>query len=260
MKKTIVILLFTVSFLMLFLSSCDTSTFDTANESGYSLEYELNKDGVSYAVTENDYDSYFNQPTEVVIPDTYNGLPVTQIGENAFSSQGKIEKIVLPEGITSIGAGAFKSCSALKEINLSQNLETIYEEAFRNCYSLDISLHFENKIYIGDMAFSDCSKIKSVYFGDARIDYRAFEDCKSLTKLTLKSGSIHERAFSFAALEEVNLGKGVYFLGTYCFVGCEDLYYINYDGTSKEWWEIETETFWSSGENYTIRFSDGTSF
>lgn len=53
--------------------------------------------------------------TEVVVPSSYMGLPVTKIDENAFSSKTTILKVVVPESVTVIAQYAFKGCSKLTE-------------------------------------------------------------------------------------------------------------------------------------------------
>ncbi len=63
--------------------------------------------------------------TEVIIPDEINGLPVTIIGDSAFS-KCSIEDIVIPENITYIGYNAFYSCYPLNSITFeSRNCKIV---------------------------------------------------------------------------------------------------------------------------------------
>lgn len=57
-----------------------------------------------------------SQVTEIVVPDTYNSLPVTGIDANAFEGNTNIKTVVLPETIVSVGANAFNGCTALESV------------------------------------------------------------------------------------------------------------------------------------------------
>ena len=66
--------------------------------------------------------------TDLVIPASVYGIPVTAIGDNAFSGE-KLDSVSLPESIKSIGVRAF-SQNRLTEIELPSQLETIGASAF----------------------------------------------------------------------------------------------------------------------------------
>lgn len=76
---------------------------DTSKEEdfGFSSVYE---DGEfkSYEVS-----SYKGTASNVIIPSTYNGKPVTGIGWNAFKNNTSIKKVIIPNGVTEIGMYAF---------------------------------------------------------------------------------------------------------------------------------------------------------
>lgn len=55
-----------------------------------------------------------SQATEIVIPDTYNGLPVIGIDANAFSGNTNITRVILTASIVSVGDHAFSGCTALE--------------------------------------------------------------------------------------------------------------------------------------------------
>ena len=50
---------------------------------------------------------------DIIIPDTYKGLPVTSIGDNAFQYCDSLTSVVIPDSVTSIGDYAFYICSKL---------------------------------------------------------------------------------------------------------------------------------------------------
>ena len=51
---------------------------------------------------------------EVVVPATYDGLPVLKIGDKAFNDCANVTKIILPDSLKEIGENAFKNCTALQ--------------------------------------------------------------------------------------------------------------------------------------------------
>ena len=95
------------------------------------FEFTLARDGTYYilsgigTVTDED----------IVIPSTYNGLPVMEIGNSAFSEYQFIRSVVIPEGVTRIWDG-FSGCTKLEAVTLPTTLELIGPNAFANCSSL----------------------------------------------------------------------------------------------------------------------------
>ena len=78
------------------------------------LKYTLLADDI-YEVT-----GYDGTATEINIPSTYNGKPVTSIGDNAFMGCMSLTSIEIPSSVTSIGDNAFSDCCRLVEVyNLS---------------------------------------------------------------------------------------------------------------------------------------------
>jgi hypothetical protein len=59
---------------------------------------------------------YLGTATEVIIPDTLNGSPVTGIGDYAFAYCTNVTRITVPDSVTCIGIEAFASCTQLIEI------------------------------------------------------------------------------------------------------------------------------------------------
>lgn len=57
--------------------------------------------------------------SEVVIPDTLAGLPVTAVAAGAFAENSVVEKITFGVNVSSVGLEAFKNCSALRGIYIT---------------------------------------------------------------------------------------------------------------------------------------------
>ncbi len=90
-----------------------TQTEVTDTEDGEQIEglrFELNANGDGYTV-------YGNGATgDVVIPSTYNGLPVTAIGYGAFEGCSGITSITIPDTVVKIGDGSFRGCTGLESV------------------------------------------------------------------------------------------------------------------------------------------------
>ena len=85
---------------------------DTNYKPTEGLQYTLNSDGQSYSCDGIGTATDMN----IVIAKEYNGLPVTTVGDEAFSGCSGLISITIPDGVISIGDYAFYFCSGLKTI------------------------------------------------------------------------------------------------------------------------------------------------
>lgn len=72
----------------------------------------------------------------VIVPQEYNGLPVTQIADAAFQSCTKLQKVILPLSIESIGMNAFINCGKLEKVVIPPKVKSIGNNAFGMCVTL----------------------------------------------------------------------------------------------------------------------------
>ena len=68
--------------------------------------------------------------TGAVIDPEYEGMPVTEIRENAFAYCTELQQVFIPETVTEIGFNAFGGCTALQTVDLPAGLEHIGQSAF----------------------------------------------------------------------------------------------------------------------------------
>ena len=98
----------------------------------------------------------------IIIPSTYNELPVKGIAGGAFANQSGLSTVVFGENITSIGDSAFSGCTSLKSITIPDSVTSIGEGAFYNCSGLTSATIGDGVTSIGNNAFSGCSSLKSI--------------------------------------------------------------------------------------------------
>lgn len=131
----------------------------------------------------------------LVIPNTIEGLPVTRIGESAFSlCTGFTGSLTIPNSVTSIGNSAFSGCDHLTgSLTIPNNVTEIGEAAFNGCSGFTGSLTIPNSVTsIGTSAFSECTGFTGPLTLSNRITEirpNSFSNCSELTgPLTIPNG------------------------------------------------------------------------
>ncbi|MDO4629701.1 MAG: leucine-rich repeat protein [Planctomycetia bacterium] len=118
---------------------------------------------------------------------------VKELKYEAFSSCGKLKKVVLPDGLTTIGICAFRFCGKLEEINIPESVTDLNNSTFEDCCSLKTITIPGNVNAICMNVFKGCSRLTSVTIleGVKKIDAGAFEGCRALEAITIP-GSVTE--------------------------------------------------------------------
>ncbi len=101
---------------------------------------------------------------EVVIPESYNGKPVTVIMDEGFKSATNLKKITIPNTVTTLGEYAFYGCSSLTSITIPNGVTSIGNYAFYGCTSLTSITIPSSVTTIGNRAFSDCTALTEIKF------------------------------------------------------------------------------------------------
>ena len=144
--------------------------------------YDVSADG-TYAVVV----AYSGSSAKVRIADTYEGLPVTTIYDNAFKNVYTITSVIIPDSVTTIGDHAFYWCSNLTSVVIGNSVTTIGDSAFSECSKLTSIVIPDSVTTIGGSAFSYCSDLTSVVIPDSvtTIGGLAFSYCFSLTSVVI---------------------------------------------------------------------------
>ena len=189
-------------------------------------EYVLSNDGKYYICkgVNNKYADIFVL-RENTVKSSIGGIPVTHIGEYAFS-YSYFKDFIVPEGITDIGVRAFQRSYNMKNISLPNSLINIGKDAFSECYFENITLP-NNLKSIGDCAFCDCDELRSIIipYSVTSIGDYAFAGCNVLTSVVI--------------------GNGVTSIGERAFENCDKLTSVRFAGTVAQWEKIEKGRNWN---------------
>ena len=190
--------------------------------------------------------------TSVIIPDG-----VTTIEGDAFSGCSSLTSVIIPDGVTTIEGNAFSGCSSLTSVTIPDSVTTIEGNVFGYCSSLtefrgkyasedgrcliiDGTLNSfapaglteynipDSVTTIGDLAFADCSSLRSVTIPDSvtTIGEWAFSYCSSLTSVTIGDSVTTIGGYAFqdcSSLTSVTIGDSVTTIGGYPFQDCSSL-------------------------------------
>lgn len=198
--------------------------------------------------------------TRLEIPDTIDGLPVTEIAANAFSDCSSLLSVTLPDSVEEIGKYAFYNCKSLVNVSIGDGTDIIGDYAFSACPSLtEFTVGSANESFcaregilfdkngttlvsyagypdavipegtqaIGKAAFFGNTTLESADLGDVSAigDY-AFSGCTSLKEIALPDSVTKLGKGSFmscSSLKTVSVGENIKSVPGYCFGMCPRL-------------------------------------
>lgn len=194
---------------------------------------------------------YKGTDTALEIPDTVEGLPVTEIGEKAFFHQSEtaamspvndnttLTSVIIPDSVVNIQSAAFINMSALETVKFGTGVETIASNAFSRCYGLKELILPEGLIKLGYYAFADCYGLTSLSLPASLSDIGrgAFAGLDSLTAFsgsetgagfTIIDGVLFNAdktellAFPGSKTDTYEIPQGVKAVAPYAFASCGD--------------------------------------
>ncbi len=191
----------------------------------------VGEDGFEYIVYDDDtveVTGYKGTDKDLVIPSEIEGLPVTSIGEEAFSYCDELTSITIPNTVINIGDGAFMGCTSLTSMTIPKGVTEIGKGVLSGCEGLTSVSIPEGVEHIGESAFDYCSSLETLTLPKSlkSIDDLAFFGCATLKSITIPEGveRIGEAAFqSCSSLESVILPKSLTELGEWAFLECSKL-------------------------------------
>ena len=192
--------------------------------------------------------------TSIVIPETIDGMPVTEIYGYAFC-ESPITDIKIGGNIRKIGDEAFYSCEKLSSVIWNHKCDVIPDFCFFGCLNL-INFDFSGIEKIGIYAFGK-SGLQEVFLPEniKNIEGGTFKGCRGLRSVTWNCTcdvipascfafcsnltnfdfsaikKIGRYAFWRSGLQEVCLPKNIECISERAFGGCNELRSVIWNGT-----------------------------
>ena len=197
--------------------------------------------GFTYTVSDGEatITDYTGSATDLTIPSTLDGYPVTSIGDWAFAwCVSRPTSVAIPDSVTSIGDWAFAYCEVLPSVAIPDSVTSIGDYAFSDCYSLTSVAIPDSVTSIGNYAFNYCTSLAGIWVSEGNAYYSSDAQGvlfnKDKTELIQAPGTINgsyvipdsvtsigEYAFEFCeALTSVTIGGSVTSIGDYAFCHC----------------------------------------
>ena len=216
---------FVLLFMLLFSVQVFASPGDTYTENGLTFKITNNN-----TATLTDCDESISG--DVVIPDTINGYPVTEIGDFAIWNHKNLTSIKVPSSVTKIGDGFCSLCSSLESADYPTTVR-LGHNAFWNCTSLESVVVPASSTRLTAICWG-CTNLKSVTFMDGAtgVGSCSFNDCVNLTEIVLPNTKSFEFYICFEncpKLEKVDFSKvtdSMYI--TSSFTGCDALTSVSF--------------------------------
>ena len=221
------------------LSACKKNKYSTETDPSKYLGFELLENG-TYQVN-----GFVDLPVlHLVIPSTYNNIPVTKIRSRAFMPRkgiwggiytAPIESVVIEEGITTIEENAFSECRANSFI-LPDSLTYVANEAFAENGNYTIN-YPKNLEYIGTRAFFGADFTQDIIEIDGvELDRGAFSETNIKKAIFLSDYQelLEEIFYNCINLEEVVLPNSLECIPQKMFYGCIALKNIEFGENIKE--------------------------
>ena len=180
------------------------------------------------SVTSIGYEAFYRCSglTSVTIPNS-----VKRIGSDAFKGCTGLTSVTIPNSVKEIGSGAFEGCTGLTSVTIPNSVTEIGSSAFYGTGYYNNESNWENGVlYVGDCLVEvNSNKLSESYTikeGTRLIANSAFDDCSSLTSITIPSSvtSIGNWAFArCSGLTSITIPNSVKRIGSDAFSGCSSL-------------------------------------
>lgn len=253
MKRTVSLILIAFSLAVL-LCSCEAAGLTSGN---LELKYEI-QDGNATVIKLPDNSTL----TEIVIPDEFEGCPVTRIADYAGMNLEYVVKITIGKNVENISSWAFTNCSKVEAFEvdeengyfcdkdgvlytkdmktlvyypLARDIKSVKDENGNTVNSISYTIP-DGVETIRTKAFYKCSDLRKIVFPETlkSIEEKAFFRC-SFTEAVLPEGLtiIAKDAFGYCqGLKEIEIPSTVTEIGEYAFYNCTSL--LNVRVNSKE--------------------------
>ncbi len=214
------------------------------------LEFTLSDDKAYYSVVGKGTCT----DKKIVIPYTYNDLPVTSIDGSTFYDCNTLTEIVIPDSVTSIGSDAFKGCGSLTIHCVAESKPSSWSSSWNNycpvvwncknnemtddgyIYTVIDGVRYslkDGKAAVAKQPRNIVSAIipSSVVYKDTSynvtgIKYEAFYNCSHLTEIVIPNSITIINPYTFYncdGLSKIIIPISVTKIDSYAFKDCDSL-------------------------------------
>ena len=175
---------------------------------------------------------YTGSGGDVAIPATINGLPVTDIGDEAFYGT-VLTNVTIPDSVTNIGDDAFADCYGLINLTIPDSVINVGGGTFDYCYNLANVIIGNGVVNIGDHAFygtrltsviipNSVTNIGDWAFADVGLNFGG-DIFDGLTNVTIGDHVTRIGNYAFyqaTSLTDLTIPDSVTCIGDHAFDGC----------------------------------------
>ena len=189
------------------------------------LKYEYINDDAEIAITGCDMDM---GGVELIIPSNIDGLPVTQIGNEAFRFCEELKAVTIPDSVTTIMNYVFEDCVNLESIIIPDTVTEIGDCCFNGTAWLEEKAKEKKPVIINHnlIDWRSAAGDVTVPVRVTRICGPAFQNCTEMTSFTLREGVERIGALAFygcTGLQSVTFPETLTFIGSSAFRDCSSL-------------------------------------
>jgi len=187
------------------------------------LNFEVSEDRTYFIVK----DLGTCKDTKVVVPSTYQNLPVKEIGYGVFGGGSfvkpnvpRVSEVILPNSIVKIGHLAFGNNNYLTKIKFGNSITSIDDQAFINCDNIkEVHIPSVKKWCDIDFFASDSSPFNAspeakLYVNNSQITDLVINDVSNIKKYTF---------YGCGTIETLSVGSSVQTIGIGAFARCNKL-------------------------------------
>ena len=177
-----------------------TDQYGMSDQTNTTVLYMVRADGLLYRISNGEatITGYIGNAAELVIPETIEDCPVTEIYEHAFGESGAecttLESVYIPASVTDMDRGAFSFCPNLTSVTISED-NTVYTAIDNVVYTnagtqlvfcaggKTGSFAIPNTVTtISERAFEGCEKLETIckFLCYTHFERRIYERRKSL--------------------------------------------------------------------------------
>lgn len=191
--------------------------------------------------------------TDVIIPNTYNGKPVTEIGEKIFNSCDKLTSVTIPNSITVIGDDTFQECENLTSVTIGNSVTTIGSRSFVHCYRLTNVTLGSSLTTIKKDAFHYCHQLSNVYYTGDIASWCAIDFEDGFSSYLKNSSNLNLYINNQLIAGDLILPDNVEKINDYAFGGCTKLTSITISNSVTL---IQSNAFYYCPNLVNIKFQD----